>query len=88
MFSNELSHGPGFERRANRSQFVREVAKQHTDEFALAVPETGEQLPFFFGREQVEEKVVTLVSATFAVCPDRLRLAVFMAAFLGETHRV
>ena len=32
---------------------VREVADQHADQFALAVPEAGEQFALFFGRQQV-----------------------------------
>src|SRR6476469_3105899 len=36
------------------------------------------------GVSRSDEKVVNEDSATLAVCPDRLRLAVFMAAFLSE----
>ena len=63
----------------------REVPDQHADQFALAVPEAGEQLAFFFGRQQVGgEGRRGRCRSTLADCPDRLRLAVFMAAFLGE----
>jgi hypothetical protein len=56
VFTDELGHRPRFERRADRAQFIRKVTQQHADEFTLAIPEAGEQLAFFFGREQVGRK--------------------------------
>ena len=48
-----IGHGSSGGRCARRSG---EVADQHADQFALAVPEAGQQLPFFFGRQQVGRK--------------------------------
>jgi hypothetical protein len=53
MFANELSHWPRLERRTASAQVVGEMAEQHPNQLALAIPEAGEQLSFFFGREQV-----------------------------------
>jgi hypothetical protein len=40
------------------------------------------------GVSRSDENVVTLESATFADCPDRLRLAVFMAAIAFPAGRM
>jgi len=53
VLANELGHRPGFEWRPTRTEFIREVPDHHADKFTLAVPEAGQQVPFFFGREQV-----------------------------------
>jgi len=56
VFADELGHGPGFEGRSACLKFAVEGSDQHPDEFALTVPKTGKQLPFFFWREQVGRK--------------------------------
>ena len=50
VFADELSHRPGFEWWSTCLKFAVEGSDQHPDEFALAVPKTGKQLPFFFWR--------------------------------------
>src|SRR5215212_7895886 len=52
VVANELGHRPRFQRRPMLPQ-ARKTANQHTDQLALALPETRQEFPFFLRCQQV-----------------------------------
>ena len=60
VVADELGHRPGFERRRTGG-VRREVADQHPDQFALAVPEVWRAVPVLLpGVSRSEEKIVVV----------------------------
>ena len=55
IISDELGHGPRFERRPIRPE-IGEMAEQHANQFVFAIPEVGQKFAFFFRCEQIRGK--------------------------------